>query len=64
MQNAKFITMSMAQPKGQLISKQNCRAVTSPKNKRTNLFFYPDDQTTQKYFKLEIQVSGISESSE
>ena len=26
-----------------MISKQNCRAVTSPKNKRMNLFFYPDD---------------------
>ena len=29
---------------GQQILKQNCRAKkTSPKNKPTNLFFYPDD---------------------
>ena len=27
---------------GQQISKQNCRTVTSPKNERTDLFFYPD----------------------
>ena len=28
--------------KGQYISKQNCRAVTSPKNEGTNLSLYPD----------------------
>ena len=47
--------------KGQQISQQNCRAITSPKNKRTNLFFYPDDSkiletwnrnSSFKYFRV------------
>ena len=48
--------------KGQLISKQNCRAVTSPK-KRTNEQICFSILTTRKYLKLEIeiQVSSISE---
>ena len=40
--------------------KKNCRAITSPKNKQTNLFFYPDDS---EILEIKIQVSSISESS-
>ena len=50
--------------KGQLISKQNCWAITSPKKQMDEfaLFFYPDD--SEKYLKLEIKIkiSSISES--
>ena len=50
-------------PKGQLISKQNCRAVTSRRRKNGRMCFYI--LTTLKYLKLEIeiQVSSIFESS-
>ena len=41
--------------------KKNCRAITSPKNKQTNLFFYPDDS---EILEIKIQVSSISELSE
>ena len=44
--------------KGQKISKQNCRAVTSSKNERTNLFFYPDSpkilETWTSKFKFQV----------
>ena len=42
------LTKFCQKTKGQEISKQNCRAVTSPKNKRMNLFFYPDDSELLK----------------
>ena len=49
--------------KGQLISKQNCWVIISPK--KTNKWIYFSILTTRKYLKLEIkiQVSSISESS-
>ena len=42
-----------------MISKQNCRAVTSPKNNRTNLFFYPDSLDILE-LEFQFQVSSIS----
>ena len=46
------------QAKGQQISKQNCRAVTSPKTKRTNLFFYPYSpeilESSKSKFKFQV----------
>ena len=47
--------------KGQQISKQNCQAVTSPKNQWRNLFFYPDcpeiHETLKSKFKFQVFLS-------